>query len=295
MEIQRLVSYPHDAGWNSGLSAAEPTLAVDRPSYVVGDTAVVRIENVAPGGIAWLTVTSGDRIDSHLLRLSGDGDTVRLPLRQREAPRLTLTAIVWYPEGGGKLESRVASSQIDLELRDTAERMVVTMQLPDRGEAASTQRMVITTDVGHGALDRAEVLVWAVDERLAAVDSLRMPDVTGALVRPPPVGWLTVSSLTNPAPVAYVPIDPGFAISLGTWDRSPDVLEYGPLGERGARQLEDVPGPLLLGVARIGRDGTATLDVRLPDPVGRYRVIAVALTSSRLGSAERVITVEPRP
>jgi uncharacterized protein YfaS (alpha-2-macroglobulin family) len=295
VEIQRLVSYPHDAGWNGGSRTVEPTLTVDRPSYEVGDTVLVRIENVQPGGMAWLAVASGDRIESHVLRLSGDIDTVRLPLRQRQAPRVTLTAIVWYPEGGNALESRVATTRIDLEVRDPAARMAVTMQLPDHGEAASIQRMVVTADVGHSALDRVEVLVWAVDARLAAVDSLRMPDVTGALLRPPPAEWLTVSSLRDPAPVAYVPIDPGSAISIGTWDRSPDVLEYGPLGERGTRQLDDVPGPLLLGVARAGRDGTATLDLRLPDAVGRYRVIAVALTGSRLGSAERVITVESRP
>ncbi len=295
VEVERLVSYPRDPGWISEVSPDEPTLAVDRSSYVVGDTAVVRIENLGHGGIAWLTVTSGDRIESHVLRLSGGIDTVRLPIGARHVPRMTLTATAWSAEtSDGIVTHGATTSQIDLDVRDPAERMAVTLRLPDRAEAASTQRIVITGNIGHGALDQARVLVWAIDERLAAVDSQRLRDVVGALLRPPSARRLSVSSLRDPAPVPYVPIDPGSAVFVGMWNQNPDVLEYGPWGERGARQLDDVPGPLLLGAARAGRDGTATLSVRLPESAGHYRVIAVALTSSRLGWAEGTITVDPR-
>jgi uncharacterized protein YfaS (alpha-2-macroglobulin family) len=64
--------------------------------------------------------------------------------------------------------------------------------------------------------------------------------------------------------------------------------------ERGVRQLEDVPGPLFLGAVRAAPDGTAIVDARLPEAFGRYRVIAVALTRSRLGAAEGVITLDSR-
>ena len=295
VEIERLASYSLAPEWSSAFRSDEPALAVDRPSFQVGDTAVVRIENGGLGGNAWLTVASGDRIESHVLRLSGSVDTIRLPIRTRHVPRVTVTATVWYPERSGQIVNRVATtSQIDLEVRDPAETMKVTMQLPDRAEAASTRAIAITTDTGQGALDPAEILVWAIDERLAAVDSQRMPDVARALLRPPPAGRLTVSSLRDPAPVAFVPIDPGSSIPEGTWDEDPGVLRYGPWGERGARQLDDSPGPLFLGAARARRDGTATLNVRLPEAAGRYRVIAVALTRARLGRAEGIITVGPR-
>ena len=293
VEIERLVSYPRDYGWNLEGRPEQHALAVDRTRFVVGDTAVVRIRSEPPGGIAWLTVAFADRVESRVLHLSGGVDTVRLPIQSRHAPRMTLTATIWYPERDGDLVTHAATTdEIDLEVRDPAEAMKVAMQLPDRAEGASMRRISFTVDSGSTAGDPAEILVWAVDERLAMVDSQRLPDLPDAL-RPGFARRVNVSSLEDPAPAAFEPVDPGASMLPDAMDVDPDVLRYGPWSER-SRPLDDLPGPQLLGVAHAGLDGTAILDARLPEAVGRYRVIAVALTGSRLGTAEGVITIVPR-
>lgn len=294
VEIGRLVSYPRDYGWNLERSLERPALAVNRTRFVVGDTAVVRIGSDAPGGIAWLTVAFADRVESRVLRLPGGVDTVRLPIQARHVPRMILGATIWYPEhDGASLTHATKTSEIDLEIRDPTEAMTVALQLPDRAEAASMRRISITVDSGSAAGNPPEILVWALDERLSAADSQRLPDPVGTLLRPPLARRVTVSSLQDPAPVAFEPVDPGSIMPPSAFDFGPDVLRYGPWGER-SRQLDDLPGPQLLGRARAGPDGTATLDVRLPEAAGRYRVIALALTASRFGSAEAVVTVEQR-
>jgi hypothetical protein len=295
VEIGRLVSYPSDYSWNLGRRLERPALAVNHTRFVVGDTAVVRIGGDAAGGIAWLTVAYADRVESRVLRLSGGVDTVQLPIQARHVPRMTLAATIWHPErDGASLTHAARTSEIDLEVRDPTEAMKVAMQLPDRAEAASMSRISIAVDSGSAAGDPPELLVWALDERLAATDSQRLPDLVGTLLRPPPVRRVTVSSLEDPAPVAFEPVDPGSSLPPSAFDLGPDVLRYGPWGER-SRQLDDLPGPQLLGVARPGPDGTAVLELRLPDAAGRYRVVALALTPSRLGTAEGTITVAPRP
>jgi len=295
VETQHQVGF--SSGWNGPSRQHDPiALVADRASLLVGDTATLRIENSRPGALVWLTVASGDRLESRVLRLSGNLDTARLPIRSEHVPRVSATVTAWYPESEHESVTRLAeTSELDLEVRDPGENLAVTIETPDRAEAASTRRIVIKTDASRDGRDPAEILVWAIDQRLAAADSQRMPDVIEALMRPPPARRVTVSSLRDPATVAYVPVDPGSVIPPSTWDEDPDVLTWGPWGERGLRQLDDLPGPILLGAARAGRDGTATLHVRLPEAAGRYRVIAVALTSSRLGRAEGLITVGARP
>lgn len=295
VEIGRLVSYPRDYGWNLERSLERPALAVNRTRFVVGDTAVVRIGSDAPGGIAWLTVAFADRVESRVVRLSGGVDTVRLPIQARHVPRMILGATIWYPErDGASLTHATKTSEIDLEIRDPTEAMTVAMQLPDRAEAASMRRISITVDSGSAAGDPPEILVWALDERLAAVDSQRLPDIVGTLLRPPLARRVTVSSLEDPAPVAFEPVDPGSSLPPSAFDMGPDVLRYGPWGER-SRQLDDLPGPQLLGMTRAGPDGTATLDARLPEAAGRYLVIVVAVTSSRLGSTQGLLTLDRLP
>jgi len=258
----------------------ELTISLDKESYQPGDTAKVFVKPPYPAEV--LLMTAGDEIlGRQRVHLPAEGGTIAVPVAA-DWPggiHLLVNAYATKADTGGPLPRR-ATGVAWLPLDRSAQRLDVSLDAP---EQVRPDRAVTVGVTVSGMTEGEDVHLT-----LAAVDD----------------GVLQLTDYVAPSPLDYY---------LGRRQigvRQYDV--YGQLidptgdvvgvlrsgGDSGmGMALDNLPPrntkvvALFSGIVQVGGDGKASVTFDLPDFDGRLRLMAVAWSPRRLGSAQKTMLV----
>jgi len=273
-------SITFDVGWGGSASADTPDNAVvtlDKSSYAAGDEAKLRIAARAAGKATVALV--GDKLERFIDVDLKAGDTI-VPFK---------VGADWGP---GAYAVAMTHRPLDLQARRMpgralglawfsidadARKLGIDIAAPERVRPRGPLKLPLKI-AGLAPGEEAEVAVAAVD-----------------------IGILNLTGYKTPDPAAYffgqrklaVDIRDLYGLLIDGMEGAAGALQ---VGGDGAGNLEgDLPtqAPLALfsGVVKVGTDGTAQVDFDLPGFNGAVRVMAVAWSKSRVGSAQKDVIV----
>jgi alpha-2-macroglobulin len=268
------------AGWQPADDGADTPdtleIVADKPSYKPGETAKLRITPPFAGE-ALLTI-AGDRLhDSRTFSVPAEGTTVEVPVDAAWGPGAYVTATVYRPPVKGKERQPVRAIGLAWVGVDPGARSyTVGIEAPDlarpRGSVDVTLRLT-----GEGAAEPAFVTLAAVDEGILQLTGFETPDPVGHFLGKRRLG---------------VDIRDDYGYLIDPLDSNWGKLRQG--GDGGGAGLPVVPFTvvsLFHGPVEIGPDGTAKIRIDIPDFTGELRLMAVAYSKTRVGSAAKPMTV----
>ncbi|WP_395458219.1 MG2 domain-containing protein [Azospirillum melinis] len=275
-------SYRFYSGWASGDETADIPdkleVSTDKQSYKPGETARIR---VAPPFAGELLVTvATDRIfDVRTISVPAEGATVEIPVDAAWGPGAYVTATAYRPPVKGRERQPVRA-----------------MGVAWVGVDPSVRTMTVALDAPQVMRPRSRLEVGV---KVAAADGGKIEDtyVTLAAVDE---GILRLTDFASPQPEKHYFGKRRLGLDIrDDYGRLIDPLDgpYGAMrqgGDSSGAGLPVVPFTvvsLFHGPVKVGADGTARIGFDVPDFNGELRLMAVAYSRGRVGSAAGPVTV----
>ncbi|HEY1613940.1 MAG TPA: alpha-2-macroglobulin [Rhizomicrobium sp.] len=273
-------SYRFYSGWAASAAGDRPDrvpVASDKPSYTAGETAHVSFKPDTDGEA--LVVVAGDRVfSSKLVSAHAGGTTLDIPVSADWGAGAYVLVTAYHPLDTATGREPVRAIGVTwLTVDNSARTLILSVNAPAR----ITPRQRVTVPVVVKGLNSGED-AWVT---LAAVDE----------------GILQLTDFKSPDPAGYYfgkrRLGVGMHDDYGRLIR-PEKAPVGSLREGGdalgGRSLSIVPTrtvALFSGLVKLGADGTAQIPLDIPDFNGELRLMAVAASNTKLGHAERPLTV----
>lgn len=271
------------SGWvmDSGGGDTPDTLELiaDKPAYVPGDTARLKITPPFAGEV--LVTVATDRVwGVKTLSVPATGGSVEIPVDAAWGPGAYVVATAYRPPVAGKERQPVRAIGVAWLGIDPAVRRLDVAFADPPAVARPRQPVELALTIAPAAGGRAEE-AWVT---LAAVDE----------------GILQLTDFTSPDPGRHYFGKRLLGLDLrDDYGRLLEVLD-GPFG--GLRQGGDSSGAalpvvpftvvsLFSGPVKVGADGLARVTLDIPDFNGELRLMAVGFGKGRLGAASATLTV----
>ncbi|MDX2155183.1 MAG: alpha-2-macroglobulin [Hyphomicrobiaceae bacterium] len=274
-----------NAGWQPSESAESPEVlevALDKGAYRAGETARLKITS-KEAGRALVTVLAGGLLATRQVEVPKGGTEVTLTVDESWLPGVYVTATLYrsLDEGARRMPARaVGVAWLGLDTR--------------------SRTLEVKLDTPETALPGRPLAVPVRIEGLTPGEDAR---VTVAAVD---VGILNLTRYEAPAPQKWLHAQRRLGVEMrDLYGRLIDGMraERGRLraggdgnGGMSAEGSPPVEAPLSLfsGIVRVGPDGTARIDFPMPDFNGQVRVMAVAWSAAKVGSAARDVIVRDK-
>ena len=303
------------------------TLIPDKETYQPGDTAEILVQPPFSPAEGLLTVTRSGILYTERFEITGETITLRVPVEEAHIPNLNIQVDVvgaaprsddaGEPLAGVPPRPAYATGALTLQVppltRELA--LVLTPAEPELEPGAETVIDLTVTDASGQPVEGAEVALVVVDEAVLALTGYTLRDpldvfysertadlaahyARASIVLADPLALAGEASRQNLAAdmvVAQEAEMPAMAAApMATESMMKSAAdEGGAAAQQEAIQLRTDFNPLALfaPVVRTGGDGAASVSLKLPDNLTRYRVMAVAVEGgSRFGTAESNLT-----
>jgi uncharacterized protein YfaS (alpha-2-macroglobulin family) len=271
-----------DVGWSGGDGLETPEaldVMLDKASYKAGETARLKINSRQPGKALIAIVGSG----VHAVRevdIPAGGGEVTIPVDAAWMPGAYVTAMLYRPLDQAARRMPARALGVRWLALDASERTLgVDLATPERVRSGGRLAVPVTLS-GLPAGEEAHVTVAAVD-----------------------VGVLNLTRFASPKPQAWFHAQRRLGAEVrDLYGRLIDGMraERGQLRSGGdgdgGMSLQGSPRAertlaLHSGIVRVGPDGKTTVDFEMPDFNGAVRLMAVAWSKGKVGSAEREVIV----
>nr|WP_246180086.1 alpha-2-macroglobulin [Microvirga thermotolerans] len=268
-------------GWSGDQMADTPDLldmTLDRASYRAGDTMKVRL-NPRFAGKATLAVVSDRVHDIRVVDVAAAGTDVSLPVRAEWGPGAYLVVMAHRPldKAARRMPGRSLGTAW-FEIDRDARALSVSLNAPDRIRPRGTLSLPVKVD-GLKPGDDARITVAAVDVGILNLTRYEAPNPTGH--------FFGQKQLSSEIRDLYGYLIDGMQGTRGAI-RSGGDMEPKPLD--GIPPTQE-PLARFSGVVKVSPDGTAQVDFDIPAFNGTVRVMAVAWTKDRVGSASSDVIV----
>jgi uncharacterized protein YfaS (alpha-2-macroglobulin family) len=271
-------------GWYASENAESPEVldvALDKASYKAGDTARVRINSRLAGKVR-LAVLSSGLLAMKDADVPAGGGEIAIPVEADWMPGAYVTAIHYrsMDEGSKRMPGRAIGMRW-LALDTASETLKLTLGAPTKIKPASALVVPVKID-GLKAGEAARITVAAVD-----------------------IGILNLTRFEAPAPERhfhaqrrlgveirdfYGRLIDGMRATRGTLRSGGDGEGGGGLSAKGSPPVEK-PLSLFSGIVTVKPDGTAEVRFDIPDFNGTVRLMAVAWSAGKVGSAGSDVVV----
>ncbi|XCN74395.1 MAG: alpha-2-macroglobulin [Candidatus Electrothrix aestuarii] len=245
---------------------------LDRQQYQVGETAKLTIKSPYPGQASLILANSSIHDVSNISLAEGK-DTLEIPVKADWGAGVYALVTVYRPGEGQKKGADRAVGLVWLNVDPAAQRLQVAIKTPDKIRPRQTLKVPVEI--------KDAVPGEAVHLTLAAVDDgvLRLTN----FVSPDPLTWFFNKQQLG------LEIRDLYGQLIAPPESKPLVLRTGAgeNGLRGAPESNIKVLSLFSGVVQVGEDGTATVPLEIPDFNGRVRLMSVAWSPDKLGSASR--------
>ena len=270
------------AGWYAEESLESPEqleVALDKPSYRVGETAKLRITSRQPGKA--LISVLGDGHFQHLaIDVPKGGTEAAIPVSADLAPGAYVTATLYRPmdEAQKRMPSRAIGVRW-LGLDQSERKITVDMTAP--AKVGSAAKLVVPVRLGGLAVgEEARVTISAVDIGILNLTRFQTPE---------PEAWFGAQrKLATEIRDLYGRLIDGMRADRGRLRSGGDGR--GRMALQGSAPTEATLA-LYSGIVKVEADGTARVEFQLPDFNGAVRLNAVAWSASRTGHGSADVIV----
>jgi len=268
-------------------------LVPERESYKPGDTARLMIQSPWESATALLTVER-EGIRSHsVFQLTSTQQTVDVPIAAADIPNLFVSVLLIRgrtraeagPEGAdtsdpGKPAFRIGYAKLRVE--DATKRLTVSVKANhEEFRPAGTAKVAVDVKDVQGAPASSEVTLWAVDYGVLSLTGFRTPDVLSSVYAPKALQVMTDDNRQR-------------IISRRVLTPKGSGEGGGGGAESGVNEIRKDFRVLAFWLGSVTTDarGSASVDVKLPESLTTYRIMAVSGDkASRFGSAESEIRI----
>jgi len=273
-------SYRFYSGWAANADNDRPDripVGSDKPSYRAGDIAKVTIKPSSSGKA--LVVVAGDKVfSSQLIDAPAGGTTVNIPVSADWGPGAYVLVTDYKPLAEATGREPVRAIGLTWLTLDNSPR---TLNVTVGGPAKITPRQKISIPVTVKGLDSGEdayLTLAAVDEGILQLTDYKSPDPNGYYFGKRRLGVDMRDDYGR-----LIKAEKG---AVGSLREGGDSF--------GGRSLSVVPVKtvaLFSGLVKVGAGGVANVPLDIPDFNGELRLMAVAVTKTKLGHADRPLTV----
>jgi hypothetical protein len=270
------------AGWYSEEGTDSPEaleIALDKPSYNVGDVARLKIED-RYGGRAFVAVLGDGLLASQEVELPKGGGELTIPVERDWGPGAYVTAMLYRPmdEQAKRMPSR-AIGVAWLPLDQSARTLNVSLEAPTQVRSGTDLTVPVKLE-GLAAGEEARLTVAAVDVGILNLTRYEAPA---------PERWfLGQRRLGTEIRDYYGRLIDGMRAERGRL-RSGGDAEAG-MGMKGSPPDGETVA-LFSGILQVGPDGLAQVHFDLPDFNGTVRLMAVAWTRDKVGHGSADVVV----
>ncbi|MDO8563212.1 MAG: MG2 domain-containing protein, partial [Candidatus Limnocylindria bacterium] len=260
-------------------------LVADKEQYEVGDTAEVLVPAPFAGATALVTVERGKLITRSVRELPTNSERLAIPITDRSVPDVFVSVVLYRPPTATDPIPRFKVGYVQLPV-STVTRVLNVSVKPDRPQAKPGDivhyDIKVTDHTGKGV--RSEVSVAVVDKAVLSLQDERGPDGLRAFWFERGLGVNTASSM---------------AVSVDRWNDV--VVEAAIAGKGGSggglasdRARQEFRNTAYWSAQVTTKsDGTAGVDVKLPDNLTTWRTQARAISGDTMvgeGTNELVST-----
>ncbi|NMO21455.1 hypothetical protein HPC49_31130 [Pyxidicoccus fallax] len=270
-------------------------VVADKARYLPGETAKLVVQTPFPEARGLLTVERGGVLEHRLFEIHGDTPTLEIPLTDAHVPNVFVSVVllrgrIHTEKDATGFETGAPAFKlgyVQLHVEPTNQRLAVAVA-PEKPVArpGGTVRVDVTVRDSAGRPASGQATVMVVDEAVLGLTGYRTPDPVPALYAARPLGVRTAESRLD--------------LPHARRQRHEALFPGGDGGEGFA--LGDFPADLRTLFqstaywnprVAVGADGKASVSVKLPDNLTRYRVMAVVVDEAgRAGSAEGALVVK---
>ncbi len=273
-----------ESGYGAGGTADTPDvleMSLDKPSYRTGETMTVAI-NARFAGSATVAVMGDRLLAERTLDVPQGRSTIEVPVGQNWGAGAYATVFVRRPldAAASRMPSRaigLAWFGVDTDQR----RLKVTLDAPEKMQPRTALRVPIRVE-GLAAGEQAYVTVAAVDLGILTITNYQPPK--------PDDYYLGQRRLSAEVRDLYGLLIDGMSAVRGSIRSGGD----GASNRINAAPPAQEPLSLFSGIVTVGPDGRAEVAFDIPDFNGTVRLMAMAWTTTKHGSASRdVIARDP--
>jgi uncharacterized protein YfaS (alpha-2-macroglobulin family) len=273
-------SYRFYSGWAASSAGDRPDripVAADKPSYRSGETAHVNIKPTANGKA--LVVVAGDRVYmSKLIDAPAGGTSVDIPVSADWGAGAYVLVTDYRPLNDSTGHEPVRAIGLAWLQVDNSDR-TLTAIIGGPQKVLPRQKVTIPVQLkGIGDGDEAYITLAAVDEGILQLTNFDSPN---------PNDWYFGKRM----------LGVGMRDDYGRLIK-PEKGAVGPMREGGdsfgGRPLAVVPTrtvALFSGLVKVGQGGMTNVTLDVPDFNGELRLMVVAMTATKIGHADRPLTV----
>ncbi|MBX7258341.1 MAG: hypothetical protein K1Y02_18400 [Candidatus Hydrogenedentes bacterium] len=249
-------------------------LTLDKPSYAVGDEAVVKIE--APFDGKGFVVVQGQEIQRILSIDIKDGvGSAKLPLTREQYPNVWIEATVVHAikEGSSQVYPFSSFAAVPLKVNDPRRSIAIAYPgLPEEIRPAQDTQVTVETKDADGQPVSVEVTLAAIDEGIHSITGYASPDPVSYLSRLRQPDFRRTHYYDKVAYDFEKPAPGGDIEAL--------------LAKRASAVDENWIKPVALwsGVVTTDAQGKATVAMSIPEFTGQLRLVAVAASASAAGA-----------
>jgi alpha-2-macroglobulin len=264
--------------WESYSDEPTVSLVTDRDNYAPGETAKILVKSPWQRAEGMLTIERSGVVSSKRITLPSSASTIEVPIDAASAPNVfaTVTLFGALPSDPKKREiangqPQVLSATTSLSVPPTDRRLKVEVKTPSTSylPGANTNINVNVTDsTGRGAA--SEVTLWAVDEGVLRLTGYSEPNLLDEFYRERSLQVNTADS----------------RMRLTTLNEDEKGDEEGEGVEPGGGGGDSTLGDgirqdfrtlaVWAGAVEVPASGSASVDVKLPESLTAFRIIAVA-------------------
>lgn len=278
-------SLAFNSGWQASENADSPEvldIALDKAAYKANETARLKI-NSKEAGRAMIAVVGNGLLATHEIDVPKGGTTFSLPVDQTWLPGAYVTATLYraLDEKARRMPGRsVGVAWLGLDTKPHT--LDVTLDAPAK-VLPGTQLSVPVRIAGLSAGEEARITVAAVDVGILNLTRYEAPA---------PEKWFHAQRrLGLEFRDLYGRLIDGMRAELGRLRTGGDGS--GGMSADGSPPVE-APLSLFSGIVKVGPDGTAKVTFDLPDFNGQVRLMAVAWSKAKVGSAKADVIVRDK-
>jgi len=247
-------------------------LVADRDRYEVGDTADILVPAPFAGGIGLVTIERGKVITKSVQKFPTNSERLRIPITDRSVPDVFVSVVLYWPPTTADPIPRYKVGYVELTV-STSTRVLNVSAKTDRTQAkpGDTVRYDIKVTDKSGRGVRSEVSVAVIDKAVLSLQEERGPDGLHAFWFERGLSVSTASSM---------------AVSV---DRYNDAIAEPPRQGKGGSGLvsnqtrQDFRNTAYWKAQLVTKDdGTASVDVKMPDNLTTWRMQARAISGDTM-------------
>ncbi|MFN3868558.1 MAG: MG2 domain-containing protein [Hyphomicrobiaceae bacterium] len=276
-------SVAFNAGWFASTENPDSPevldVALDKASYKPGETAKLRIAS-KHGGTALINVLGNGLVESREVELAKGGGEVSLTVGDDWGAGVYVTAMLYRPmdEALKRMPGR-ALGLAWLGLDQGSRTLSIALDSADKIKGGATYTVPLTIG-GLATGEEARVTLAAVDIGVLNVTRYKSPD--------PQSHFWAQRKLAIEIRDFYGRLIDGMRADRGTLRSGGDG--EGGIEMQGSPSVERIVS-LYSGIVTVGSDGKASVSFDMPEFNGAVRLMAVAWTKTKLGSASKDVIV----